>query len=597
MYNMTTKPVSAYLIGNRIAYTGLSILFIAVIILAAYAGKSVVTADQWHFLDVISGYYQHGFSFSDIWVGQGPHRTPGYLTLFLLDAIYFNLNLKLEIYAGIAALLVMAVMIYRSYRESMRDRLSPVGLQLSFLVIATVIFSFNQWALYFYSLSSLDGFLGKMFFVWVWCYMDKGIRRTLSHEFILKFCLAFLLMLLIFGEGMGAALILVTLMVMLLSGFSTRACPDRRYKVLLIATLLTSILSQLIYWKVPPALVQSDAHLSDVMAVFTQPWGALKYALTTLGSSLLNASWLHVSSYGDAALYTVGTVVLLAYLAAALLFFRCRMWQKTWLPLILMLYSVLFLGLLVVGRYGTGYLNSAGAPRYAADLQLGIVGILWVFFYARYSSQALAGKWMKSLVVVSTIFVLVMQAGSAFLVIGMAPYQRAGILKFTQYLISSQPADYFSKPPPRFYCPVPALCVQGVELLKQYGLRPFHAVSNSAEVKGSNAGQANAGGAITVIAGNLEILKYGPGTIRANTGFNIQPNGESAIWVQLNQDIQGKTYIVINNARLPGAHRGSLVTASLPAALYSKPGKYPMYVLVIRGDQETKSSLVDFVVH
>jgi len=477
MPSLPLKPVSPKINGNRIVYAGLSLLFIAVILLVIYAGRPVVTADQWHFLDVISAYYQHGFSFRDVWEGHGPHRTPGYKTLFLLDAIYFRLNLKLEIYAGILALLAMAVMIYFRYRESMRDSVSSEKLQLSFLVIATVIFSFNQWALYFYSLSSLDGFLGKMLYVWLWCYMDKGIRRSLSYEFILKFCLVFLLILLIFGEGMGPAVILVTLIVMLLSGFCSRAWKEHKYRALIIFTVVTSILSQLIYWEVPPKLPQS-AHLFDAMlVVFTQPWGALKYALATLGSSILNTSWFRISSYADTAQYIAGVIVIFAYLAAIWLFFRNRMWRKTWLPMLFMLYSVLFLGLLLVGRYGVGDLNSTGAPRYAADLQLGLVGMLWAFYYARYSRQPVAGSWIKSLAVASTISMLVMQAGSVLLVIGMAPFQRKDNLHFVHYLISSQPSDYFTNPPPQFYCPNPGLCVEGVGILRKYGLRPFHAVS------------------------------------------------------------------------------------------------------------------------
>jgi len=481
MTSLTMKTVLPNLSGNRIIYTGLSVLFIAVILLASYAGKSVVTADQWHFLDVISAYYQHGFSFRDVWASHSQHRTPGYKTLFLLDAIYFRLNLKLEIYAGILALLAMAVMIYFHYRESMRDIVSSERLQLSFLVITTVIFSFNQYALYLYSLSALDTFLGNLLFVWLWCYMDRGIRRSLSYDFILKFCVAFLLLLLIFGEGRGAAVILVSLIVMLLGGFNSRTWPNRKYRILLIATVLTSILSQLIYWAVPPKLPFSQsAYLFDAMlVVFTQPWGALKYAVVTLGSSILNMSWFRISSQMGTAQYIAGVIVMLGYFAALWLFFRNRMWRKTYLPMIFMLYSVLFLGLLLVGRYGTGDLNSAGAPRYAADLQLGLVGMLWVFYYACYSSQPVARNWIKSLTLISTIFMLVMQAGSVLLVIGMAPYQRKDNLDFVHYMINSQPSEYFSNPPPRFYCPNPALCVEGVDILKKYGLRPFNSISNN----------------------------------------------------------------------------------------------------------------------
>lgn len=596
MPSLILKPVSPKINGNRIAYAGLLLLFIAVILLAGYAGRSVITADQWHFLDVISAYYQHGFSFRDVWEGHGPHRTPVYKTLFLLDAIYFHLNVKLEIYAGIMALLAMAVMLYLRFRDSLRDRVSPLRLQLSFLVIATVIFSFNQWALYFYSLSTLDNFLGKIFFVLVWCYMDSGIRRALSYDFILKFCLAFLLLLLIFGEGMGAALIFVALIVVLLSGFCLSVWHDQKYRVLLIATLLTSILSQLIYWEVPPKL-QGNGHLFDAMlAVFVHPWDALQYALATLGSSLLNAGWAQISSHTDAALYAVGTLVMLAYVAAVWLFFRNKMWQKTWLPLILMLYSILFLGLLLVGRYGTGNLASEAAPRYATDLQLGIVGILWVFYYARYSSQPVTGNWVKSLVVVSTVFVLIMQVGSVFLVIRSAPYMRKANLDFVQYMIHSQPSDYFNNPP-AFFCPDAALCVEGVEILKEYGLKPFPPVSNPIGNHLVKAGQVNAGEANAATVGNLEILKYGPSTIRANIGFHVQANGESALWIQMNRYLQGKLYIVINGTRLAGVHRGNIVTAEIPAPLYSKPGSYPMYVLEVVGNHTVKSNQADFIVH
>ena len=595
MPSLPLKPVSTKISGNRTVYTGLSVLFIAVILLASYAGRSVVTADQWHFLDFIRDYYQHGFSFRDVWEGYGPHRTPGYKTLFLLDAIYFRLNLKLEIYAGILALLVMAGMIYARYRESMHDIVSSKKLQLSFLVIATVIFSFNQWALYFYSFSSLDGFLGKMFFVWLWCYMDSGIRRPLSYEFILKFCLAFLLVLLIFGEGMGVAVVLISLIVILLSGFNSHAWHNRKYRVLLIAAVLTSIISQLIYWKVPPELSQSGHLFGAMLVVLAQPWGALKYAISTLGSSILSASWSRVFSQTDIALYVAGVIIVLGYLAAAWLFFRHRMWQKTWLPVILMLYSILFLGLLLVGRYGNGYLNSTAAPRYAADLQLGLVGILWVFYYARYSSQPSAGKWIKSLAVATTIFMLVMQAGSVLLVMGMAPYQRRDNLAFVHYLAHNSPNDYFSHPPLKFFCPDAALCVEGVDILRKYGMRPFPSVSNP--MKNFGAGQANAGGAVTVIPGNLKILKYGPSTIRANIGFHVQANGESALWIMMSQDLQGKAYIVINGTRLPGVHRGNIVSAEIPSLLYSKPGSSPMYVLEVQDNQEIKSNQVDFVVH
>jgi len=98
---------------------------------------------------------------------------------------------------------------------------------------------------------------------------------------------------------------------------------------------------------------------------------------------------------------------------------------------------------------------------------------------------------------------------------------------------------------------------------------------------------------------DIQIVKYGPQNIRANIGFHIQSNGMSAMWIRMSQVLEGnvKIYIFINGTRLPGVHRGDLVTVEVPTTLYSKPGSYPMYVLELRDHQEIKSKSVDFVVH
>ena len=591
------KKLLSIINKNSIVVGGLSLLLLAVTLFAGYTGRSVVSSDQWSFLGMILNFYHHGFNFRDIWTGHGPQRSPGYMLLFLLDAIYFRLNLKLEIYIGILSLLVTAVIIYTCYRESMRGFLSPRGIQLSFIVIATILFSLNQFAIYSYSLSALDEFLSMMLFVWLWRYMDKGMRQPVSYGFILKFSLAMLLLLLLFGEGRGLAVSLSILAVIILFGFLAHRWRDLTYRMLTVSTFITALLFQIFYWVVPPRLTQSGNPLKGLLVVFTHPWEAIKYADLTAGSSLVSLSWHSLSTHAEAAVYIAGVTVFLGSLAAVWLFFRHQMWQRTWLPLIFLFYTVFFIALLLVGRFGTGDHNSAGAPRYITDLQYGLVCMIWVLYYAYYSSRAAANGWLKSAAVVATCFILIMQAGAMLPPIVITPYLRKANLAFGQYLMSRQASEYYSNPPPVYFCPMPITCVQGVEILKEYHLNIFRSLANIPEMnhRGLDANSLDA--AQYAREHPLKILDFSPNETRANVAFNVQKNGMSALWIAVNQELSGSVFMVVDGKRLRGYHKGNIVTADIPSAVYGKPGSIQIYILEIIGKKEFKSNQIYFVVH
>ncbi|MHB8404767.1 MAG: hypothetical protein ACYDCJ_05015 [Gammaproteobacteria bacterium] len=460
--------------SDVLVYAVSFLFFIAITLLASYAGRSIITNDQWHYLGIIKDYYQHQLSFSDLWSGHGVHRQPIYRLLFLIDAIYFHLNVKLEIYVGLSALLLMSILIYSHYKASLQNIVSPLKSQLGFLVIAAVLFSFNQWALYFFSLSALDEFLGNLLFVWLWCYMDVGIRRSLTHGFIVIFGLIYTLLLLAFGEGRGAAVIIATLIVVFLAGRSQNGLTNPKFRLLVAVTVVCSIGSQLIYWYVPPRLEQSGQLINNFLYVLTHLWGAIQFSVFTLGSSLLNRLWVDYYSNYRPAMYIIGIVVIFGYMYAAWLFIKYRMWKKTWLPLVFVLYSLLFLGLLVVGRYGADYIGSTGAPRYATDLQFGIIGILWIFFYAYNSVSPFPGMRIKSIIVCSITFVILMQIGSGLLMVKIAASYKRFDQNFVHYIVNLKPVENPSTHRVSL-CPNLALCIQGIEILKRYNLKPFQA--------------------------------------------------------------------------------------------------------------------------
>lgn len=73
--------------------------------------------------------------------------------------------------------------------------------------------------------------------------------------------------------------------------------------------------------------------------------------------------------------------------------------------------------------------------------------------------------------------------------------------------------------------------------------------------------------------------RFGPEEIKEKTKFNIQPNGESAIWVHCEHATE-TTVIVIDDVQLDTTiqNEGQLATAYVPEWLYQDAGEYPIYL-------------------
>ena len=95
-------------------------------------------------------------------------------------------------------------------------------------------------------------------------------------------------------------------------------------------------------------------------------------------------------------------------------------------------------------------------------------------------------------------------------------------------------------------------------------------------------------------AAKIKLLEIGPNKVKAGVGFNIQPNGSSAMCVKTEQATKD-TVIVWGDSKLQTAYKNpKLLTAGVPNELFSKPGDFKIYLL----DQKTnqKSNSVTLVV-
>ncbi len=100
-----------------------------------------------------------------------------------------------------------------------------------------------------------------------------------------------------------------------------------------------------------------------------------------------------------------------------------------------------------------------------------------------------------------------------------------------------------------------------------------------------------------VVEGALQITNWGPDRTKAGIAFNAQPDGSAALWIRLNQSLDGADVAIdFNGHSLATVVQGELVTAIVPPSLYAVPGTYALHVTVKQGATPVQSNDVDFVV-
>lgn len=468
-----TSRFSMLMKKHGIALLGAGLMFAGALWLVAYTDSNVVTRDQWSFLGVIEHYEKSTLTFDDIWEGHSVHRTPAYKALFLLDAAWFHLNVILESYLGVICLALSALYLYLRYSETSGRDTRRSTVQLSFLVLCAILFSFNQWALYTYSLSALDSFLGNLCFIAAWFHLDRQLDKDkASLGFEVGFSSIFILLLMCFGEGRTPAIIATTLAVMIFRNLSgNQGSPRSAWRFFAILSA-ACVIAVLLYFGVGKPVPGAASFIEDTLK---DPLGDAKYILMAMEISVV--STYTNANFHDYLDYLIGFLVFAGYVVAFWLYWKQGMVRKARMPLFLMLYSLMYLGLILIGRYRLPPGQQAAPyPRYVTDLQLGIIGMVWVFYLwmqAAAGSRPALRPRARYAVAAMTLGLVLAQAFGAWGEIKVAPYQRMGIMRFEQFLLSDKPDKYQVDPPPNFYCPSSPLCADGTKILSDYHLAPF----------------------------------------------------------------------------------------------------------------------------
>lgn len=96
---------------------------------------------------------------------------------------------------------------------------------------------------------------------------------------------------------------------------------------------------------------------------------------------------------------------------------------------------------------------------------------------------------------------------------------------------------------------------------------------------------------------DLKITQWGPQDTKTGVAFNAQPDGKAALWVQVNQSLDGSDSVVtMDGAALTSAISGNLITADVPATFYAIAGVHQVRVVMTKGALKIHSDDVRFAV-
>jgi uncharacterized membrane protein len=540
--------------------------------------------DEWGYVDRLRHLPETGF-FYFLFDRYQTFYMPVYMFIWYLFYALAHLNIMVIRYTGaaVSALVsvVLCLMLYRRARQAS---------WLTLLVILCgpfIVCSYNHWASYNQSIESVtEPLLFGLVLITAWI-AEKTLpssperSRPLTILGWTGLCVA---------GWMFATGIYAPALVLLAAITGARILLYRRIDLSLVLLAFIAVAGPIWYVVAGGGLNQgmSAAHsalgLKDIV-------GAVVAIMGLAGNALFSPAV--PSQY--AITIILGACILLAQGVATVRALKLPADERMRLmiPLALTLYNLLVILEIVATRIHEP--NVAFTPRYSLHTLGGPVSLL--FWFVTLVEPVRWRGLLAATILATTTFGVVMADVQT---IHQLPYSQAAMAGVRETLMSlhaqpnrdQQTRMYVTEAMLPLVYPG-RLFLQEQHLAMYEGDRTTTTTATTTETASTQSPTV----APSAVSAALTIVDFGPGRITAKTPFNVQDNGESGLWLTLNQPSAGTVFIVLNGHKLRASHKDSVVAVGVPAPLYNKPGRYPLYVLEVIGKTVIRSRPVSLLVH
>ena len=344
----------------------------------------------------IESYLRGTLTFADLWRPSDSTRFFGFNLLMLANIKWFSMNYKIFALMIPFCIMASAILIYRDYRKSLSPERSSEFIAATFLVLTLIIFNViqSEGLIFGYALvyqSSMPFFIAS--FVSLELFLVRGNIKYLPAAFILpalailvfggKICIAF-------APALGSTFLCYVLTQ------RSRLTKDFWLRALMISLFL-AVIAFIYMFKLShnDYVSQPVFFAADILV---NPIKAVQFLLASFGASVVGVNAFFACDYFSFHnIVQLGLVVVLLYILALVLFFRSRMYEKTYLPFFLIMLTFFYLGLMAFRRFGLG-IDYGMASRYTYVSIFGLAALSWIFIFI------LTQPIKPSLLLKSTIF-------------------------------------------------------------------------------------------------------------------------------------------------------------------------------------------------
>ena len=371
--------VTEFLKGNALVVSAL-IAFLSIGIL--YIKKNFVNApfeDGILMVPFLGKYFTGKLSFHDIARPFGEHRLIGYHIIFLLNTILFHLNMKIEPLLCLLSYFFVGVLLYFPYKQFFNDSSDQAGssrnlwIQISYISILFSIFSLAHPPMI---LMATQFTIGTAVFVLAALFFDQlclgNVRWSAWAAYLI--CMAVYLSVFSGAYFGGALFSLLSCLV-----FKTIFSEKREENFPLLAAMALTLIMMAGYLLLTRT---AGGGLAPKIELFvSRPWETFESLLAGLSASTLDIHTFTERLRGskEVVLINGGFLFLLGIYALAR-FVVLKMYKISYLPILLMMYTVGAILTIRLGRLNGGW-GQPLAEWYSFHMSYYLIGVLWIIYY------------------------------------------------------------------------------------------------------------------------------------------------------------------------------------------------------------------------
>lgn len=329
-------------------------------------------------LPMIEKYFQGNLSLTDINMSWGQHRLIGYSLIYLANTVFFGLNIKLEPYIFLLSYFSIGLVLYFVYKKFLKTFFKNSfrwWMELSYLPILFLIFSLvHAPGMYM----TTQFVVGTLFFVLVIKFFDLICLDSKKWLDLIWFLILISIYFVFFsGANFGGMILGFVICSSLKILISNKKKPSFFWLISILFTIFLTV-GYLSLNRVDQDGVGLIGKIVIFLSRFSESFLAILAGIS--GTTLDIHTFQEKLGGRDIFVLINGGVLFLLGLYSIFKYVFLKIYKFTYIPLLLISYSIGFMMIARLGRLDGGWMWPMN-DWYSFHLYFYLVGVLWILFY------------------------------------------------------------------------------------------------------------------------------------------------------------------------------------------------------------------------